>query len=167
MAFGRYIANAKSKVKSCTGYKPVLQRLPSCNEISMAVEPKTLHAWKQAHPHVNVLAFERNHDKIFGFGDLEEVCGFCLASLYFDEEPPESCPFCRAPIREAPIISDSAADPKREIYLGLSGGFKTSRNPVGLCACIGTPPNRVGRMRFEKPSKNWAELVTSAISMKN
>jgi len=44
---------------------------------------KTLYQWKQAHPHVNVLAFEANYDKESGFGELEEVCGFCLASHYF------------------------------------------------------------------------------------
>lgn len=72
----------------------------------MGEEPKTLHAWKQTHPHVNVLAFESNHDKSCGFGDLEEVCGFCLASHYFEDEPPELCAFCRTPIREGRAISD-------------------------------------------------------------
>jgi|SRR5215472_8734807 len=66
----------------------------------------TLHAWIKAHPGVNVLAFESNYDKSFGFGEWEEVCGFCLASHYFDEEPPEFCKFCRAPLRETNIISD-------------------------------------------------------------
>jgi len=67
---------------------------------------KTLHAWIKAHPGVNVLAFERNYDKSFGFGEREDVCGFCLASHYFDAEPPESCKFCRAPLRETNVISD-------------------------------------------------------------
>jgi hypothetical protein len=66
----------------------------------------TLHAWTKAHPGVNVLAFERNMDKSFGFGKWEEVCGFCLASHYFDGKPPELCKFCRAPLRETHIISD-------------------------------------------------------------
>jgi len=67
---------------------------------------KTLQAWIKAHPGVNVLAFERNYDKSFGFGGWEDVCGFCLASYYFDAEPPESCKFCRAPLRETNVISD-------------------------------------------------------------
>ncbi|GEM_PF-5790785 len=72
----------------------------------MKRKARTLLEWKQQHPHVNVLAFECNHDKAFGFGDFEEVCGFCLASHYFEKEPPECCRFCRAPIRDARIISD-------------------------------------------------------------
>jgi hypothetical protein len=67
---------------------------------------KTLHAWIKTHPGVSVLAFERNSDKSFGFGEREEVCGFCLASHYFDGEPPEFCKFCRAPLRETHMISD-------------------------------------------------------------
>jgi hypothetical protein len=67
---------------------------------------RTLNAWIKAHPGVNVLAFERNSGKSFGFGEWEEVCGFCLASLYFDGVPPESCKFCRAPLRDAYVISD-------------------------------------------------------------
>lgn len=66
----------------------------------------TVGAWIKAHPGVNVLAFERNYGKSFGFGSMEEVCGFCLASHYFDREPPELCRFCRAPIRESHLISD-------------------------------------------------------------
>jgi len=67
---------------------------------------KTLQAWISAHPGINVLAFELNSDKSFGFGEGEEVCGFCLASHYFDGEPPEFCRFCRAPLRETFVISD-------------------------------------------------------------
>jgi hypothetical protein len=69
-------------------------------------EPKTLHAWKLAHPHVNMLVFEANYNKRNGFGEFEIVCGWCLASHYFDDEPPEICRFCRAPIRETHIISN-------------------------------------------------------------
>jgi len=67
---------------------------------------KTLQSWIDAHSGVNVLTFERNSDKSFGFGSSEEVCGFCLASHYFDPEPPEFCKFCRAPLRETHVISD-------------------------------------------------------------
>jgi len=66
----------------------------------------TVAAWIRAHPGVNVLAFERNSDKSFGFGSTEEVCGFCLASHYFEGEPPRTCTFCRAPIRESHLISE-------------------------------------------------------------
>ena len=66
---------------------------------------QTLGAWKAAHPGVNVLAFEANSDRTFGFGHNEEVCGFCLASHYFEDEPPRLCNFCRAPLRETHVIS--------------------------------------------------------------
>jgi hypothetical protein len=66
----------------------------------------TLQAWIKAHPGINVLAFEANYSKSFGFGSTEIVCGFCLASHYFEEEEPEICRFCRAPIRETAVISD-------------------------------------------------------------
>ena len=66
----------------------------------------TLTAWIKDHPGVNVLVFEANYDKSFGFGQFEEVCGFCLASHYFENDPPKNCKFCRAPIRETDIISD-------------------------------------------------------------
>jgi len=67
---------------------------------------KTLAAWIKANPGVNVLAFERNAKESFGFGQSEEVCGFCLASHYFDGKPPERCTFCRASFRESHLISD-------------------------------------------------------------
>jgi hypothetical protein len=67
---------------------------------------RTLGAWKAAHPSVNVLAFEANPDKAFGFGSNEEVCGFCLASHYFDDHAPVLCKFCRAPLRETHVISN-------------------------------------------------------------
>jgi hypothetical protein len=67
---------------------------------------RTVTAWKTAHPNVNILAFEANFDKAFGLGRFEEVCGFCLASHYFNEGPPIVCHFCRAPLREASLISD-------------------------------------------------------------
>ena len=67
---------------------------------------RTLNAWLKAHPHVNVLAFERNYAQQRGFGAEEEVCGFCLASHFFDGEPPKLCSFCRAPIRDTHAISD-------------------------------------------------------------
>jgi len=67
---------------------------------------KTLAAWIKANPGVNALAFERNADKSFGFGRSEEVCGFCLASHYFDGEPPERCKFCRALLRESHVVAN-------------------------------------------------------------
>ncbi len=66
----------------------------------------TVAAWLKAHPGVNVLAFERNSDKSFGFGEWEEVCGFCLASHFFEERPPTNCKFCRASLRDTHAISD-------------------------------------------------------------
>ena len=67
---------------------------------------RTLQSRINANPGINVLAFERNASKSYGFGEGEEVCGFCLASHYFDEEPPEFCKFCRAPLRKTHAISD-------------------------------------------------------------
>jgi len=67
---------------------------------------KTLRKWIEAHPGIDVLAFERNHHKSFGFGEQEEVCGFCLASHYFEGEPPKVCRFCRAPLGDTHVISD-------------------------------------------------------------
>ena len=67
---------------------------------------KTLSQRKQAHPRVNVLAFQANYNKSFGFGNNEVVCGYCLASHYFDEREPEFCAFCRAPIRRTQTIAD-------------------------------------------------------------
>lgn len=66
----------------------------------------SLQEWIAAHPGINALAFEANHEKSFGFGSFEEVCGFCLASHYFDDEPPTRCTFCRSPFEEARAISD-------------------------------------------------------------
>lgn len=66
----------------------------------------TVAAWIKEHPGVNVLAFERNSDKSIGFGKREEVCGFCLASHYFEGEPPSWCRFCRASLRETHVISN-------------------------------------------------------------
>jgi hypothetical protein len=67
---------------------------------------RTLSAWKAAHPGVNILAFEANSDKAFGFGHNEEVCGFCLASHYFEDQAPIVCKFCRAQLRETHVISE-------------------------------------------------------------
>ena len=67
---------------------------------------RTLQAWIKAHPGINVLAFEANYYKSFGFGINEIVCGFCLASHYFEEKEPETCRFCRSPIRDTHVISD-------------------------------------------------------------
>jgi len=53
----------------------------------------TVGVWIKGHPGVNALSFERNSDKSFGFGEWEEVCGFCLASHYFEGEPSEFCKF--------------------------------------------------------------------------
>jgi len=66
----------------------------------------TIAAWIKAHPSVDALAFERNSDKSFGFGEREEVCGFCLDSYYFEEEPPEFCKFCRTQLGGTHVISD-------------------------------------------------------------
>jgi len=66
----------------------------------------TLAAWIKEHPGVNVLVFERKYGKSFGFGRFEEVCGFCLASHFFDREPPVTCRFCRAPLQETHVISN-------------------------------------------------------------
>jgi len=84
---------------------------------------KTLAAWIKAHPGVNVLAFERNHAKSFGFGAWEEVCGFCLASHYFDGEPPKLCKYCRAPLRESHLISDLPELLNRVYRLGGTSTF--------------------------------------------
>jgi hypothetical protein len=67
---------------------------------------KTLQSWLKAHPHVNVLAFEKNYAQQRGFGAQEEVRGFCLASHFFDGESPEYCGLCRAPLRDSRAISD-------------------------------------------------------------
>ena len=82
----------------------------------------TLQAWVKAHPGVNVLALERNADKSFGFGDYEEVCGFCLASHYFGREPPEFCKFCRAPLRETQVISDLPSVRNRIFHYPFNSG---------------------------------------------
>ena len=66
----------------------------------------TVAAWIKEHPGVNALAFEANSDKSFGFGEREEVCGFCLASHYFEDKLTDSCKFCRAPLRDTHVISD-------------------------------------------------------------
>jgi len=85
---------------------------------------RTLLQWKNQHPHVNVLAFESNYNKRFGFGRLEDVCGFCLASYFFDDEPPEVCRYCRAPIQEANAISDlpDIAQRKYAVSRGMTEG---------------------------------------------
>ncbi len=67
---------------------------------------RTLQEWIAAHPGINALAFEVNSDKYFGLGSFEEVCGFCLASHYYDGEPPMRCTFCRSPFEEARAISE-------------------------------------------------------------
>jgi len=96
-------------------------------------KPRTLLEWKQKHPRVNVLAYECNSDQAFGFGELEQVCGFCLASLYFENQPPKICPFCRAPIREARVISDLPEIVNRVYSLAsetsVSGSRGNSRKP--------------------------------------
>jgi len=42
----------------------------------------SLAAWIRADSGVNVLAFERNCRKSFGFGQFEEVCGFCRCRFW-------------------------------------------------------------------------------------
>jgi hypothetical protein len=68
---------------------------------------KTVAEWLKKYPGVNILAFERNASKSSGFGTSEEVCGFCLASHYFDGTQPERCKFCRAPLRKSHVISET------------------------------------------------------------
>jgi hypothetical protein len=91
---------------------------------------KTLAAWINAHPGINVLAFERNHHKSFGFGEYEEVCGFCLGSHYFEEEPPEFCRFCRAPLQDTHAISNLPEITNRLYNLGsfLGASSEPKRN---------------------------------------
>ena len=81
---------------------------------------RTFQKWISEHPHINVLVFEKNYDKEFGFGALEEVCGFCLASHFFDDEPPKICHFCRAPIRETHTISDLPEITSRKYVIAVS-----------------------------------------------
>jgi len=90
---------------------------------------KTLAAWIKANPGVNALAFERNADKCFGFGACEEVCGFCLASHYFDGEAPILCKFCRAPLRETHVISNLPEIANRVHSLEHFLGASTQRHP--------------------------------------
>ena len=78
----------------------------SCSEFRREDSVKTVAAWITKHPGINALAFEGNSDKSFGFGEWEEVCGFCLASHYFNRKAPEFCQFCRAQLRETRVISD-------------------------------------------------------------
>jgi hypothetical protein len=78
----------------------------------------TVAAWIKEHPRVNVLAFEQNFDKSSGFGGEEEVCGFCLASHYFDQRPPEFCRFCRAPLWATHVLSELAEITERTYDLG-------------------------------------------------
>ena len=65
----------------------------------------TLDRWIKAHPQVIPSMFEKNYEKHSGSGKFEDVCGFCLASHFFKDEPPTVCRFCRAPIRETRSIS--------------------------------------------------------------
>jgi len=81
---------------------------------------RTFAVWIKANPGVNALMLERNYAKSFGFGRFEEVCGFCLASHYFDGEPPERCSFCRALFREALLISGLAEVLSRVYRIGGS-----------------------------------------------
>jgi len=73
----------------------------------------TVSEWVKAHSGVRIAAFERNWNKSFGFGTWEDVCGFCLASHYFNERPPKHCRFCQAPLRETHVISDLPEVTKR------------------------------------------------------
>jgi hypothetical protein len=99
------------------------------SEIAAMSFMKTLQSWINAHPGVNVLAFEGNSGKSFGFGVSEEVCGFCLASHYFDERPPGTCRFCRAPLRETHVISDLPSI-KNRIYQYRFNSLPTVKNDV-------------------------------------
>ena len=108
--------------------------------IAAELSMNTLQAWIKAHPGVNVLAFERNSDKSLGFGDYEEVCGFCLASHYFDGEPPEFCKFCRAPLRETRIISD-LSEIRSRIY-NFSGLSLAANVPIRTLPFVVPRANR-------------------------
>jgi len=90
----------------------------------------TLQAWIKAHPGINVLAFESNHNKSFGFGSNEIVCGFCLASHFFEEDEPEKCRFCRAPIRETAVISDLPEITGRKYRLSVFLACQSQNKPL-------------------------------------
>ena len=66
---------------------------------------KTVAEWIMKHPDVKARMFERNYKKQSGSGNFEAVCGFCLASHYFRRKLRRECRFCRAPFREAKLIS--------------------------------------------------------------
>jgi hypothetical protein len=67
---------------------------------------KTVAEWLKKHPGVKTRMFERNYKKETGSGRFEAVCGFCLASHYFNRKPAHECQFCRAPFRDARSISN-------------------------------------------------------------
>ena len=50
--------------------------------------------------------FEKNYAISVGLGQFETVCGFCLASHFFEESQPTLCALCGAPFQEAQSISD-------------------------------------------------------------
>jgi hypothetical protein len=102
-----------------------------CIEVCVRRKSKTLFQWKQEHAHVNVLAFEANCHKESGFGELEEVCGFCLASHYFERIPPKVCRFCRAPIREARSIS-GLPEVVNQVWTLSSSGIELAKSKPGL-----------------------------------
>src|SRR4029077_2343922 len=93
---------------------------------------KTLQAWIRGHPGINVLAFEMNAGKSFGFGGKEEVCGFCLASHYFAEDAPAFCRFCRSPLWETHAISDLPEVQRRVYTIRLLGSPRSTEEPKAL-----------------------------------
>ncbi len=66
----------------------------------------TVSDWIRGHPDVDASQFEKNHSKKSGCGEHECICGFCLASHYFDIEPAGLCHFCGAAIQETLALSD-------------------------------------------------------------
>jgi hypothetical protein len=66
---------------------------------------KNVADWLRDRPGVKRRMFERNYRKQSGSGNLEAVCGFCLASHYFRGALSRNCRFCAAPFREARSIS--------------------------------------------------------------
>lgn len=109
---------------------------------------RTLQRWISEHPHLNVLAFEGNYDKEFGFGTLEEVCGFCLASHYFDGEAPKICHFCRAPIRETHTISDLPEITSRKYIVAVSA-LATNHSSQPSLFIVKRKPKEKAQPRFE------------------
>ena len=87
----------------------------------------TLARWIKEHPGVNALDFERNYRKSFNFGRFEELCGFCLASHYFEGEPPIRC-------------RPSGLYVSRDSLLASEGGPTRNSGQRGSRHCHRVPP---------------------------